>query len=44
MLIAIQLFVDASDNKVGIGETVFTPRAGQSYVKLRMRTSNFDYL
>ena len=36
------LFVDASDNKVGIGETVFTTRAGQSYVKLRMRTSNFD--
>ena len=36
------LFVDSSDNKVGIGETVFTTRAGQSYVKLRMRTSNFD--
>ena len=36
------LFVDASDNKIGIGETVFTTRAGQSYVKLRMRTSNFD--
>ena len=36
------LFVDASENKIGIGETVFTNRAGQSYVKLRMRTSNFD--
>ena len=36
------LFVDASENKIGIGETVFTNRAGQSYVKLRMRTSNFN--
>ena len=36
------LFVDSSENKIGIGETVFTTRAGQSYVKLRMRTSNFD--
>ena len=36
------LFVDASENKIGISETVFTNRAGESYVKLRMRTSNFD--
>jgi hypothetical protein len=36
------LFVDASENKIGIGETVFTNRAGQSYVKLRMRPSNFN--
>ena len=36
------LFVDASENKIGIGETVFTNRSGQSYVKLRMRTSNFN--
>ena len=33
------LFVDASENKIGIGTTVFTNRAGQSYVKLRMRPS-----
>ena len=36
------LFVDASENKIGIGETVFTNRAGESYVKLRMRPSNFN--
>ena len=36
------LFVDSSENKIGIGETVFTNRAGESYVKLRMRPSNFN--
>ncbi len=36
------LFVDASENKIGIGTTTFTNRAGQSYVKLRMRPSNFN--
>jgi len=36
------LFVDASENKIGIGETVFTNRAGESFVKLRLRPSNFN--
>ncbi len=36
------LFVDSSENKIGIGETVFTNRAGESYVKLRIRPSNFN--
>ena len=29
-------------DRIGIGETVFTNRAGESYVKLRMRPSNFN--
>jgi hypothetical protein len=33
------LFVDASENKVGIGETDFTNKTGQSFVKLRIRPS-----
>ena len=36
------LFVDASDNKVGIGETDFTNKTGQSFVKLRIRPSTHN--